>query len=203
MARVPRKTEGVTLADLATLPENVVGEIIDGELVVSPRPAPAHAVAGSVLGGDLVGSFGGSGGGSRGPGGWWIIDEPELHLDGHVLVPDLAGWRRERLPSLRGFTAFTVAPDWVCEIVSPSSVRRDRVVKTAIYASLGVPHMWLVDPDAQVVESYQLTDGRWTVAAVEGGAEVVRLPPFDAVELDLGRWWLPEEPVPENPAPEE
>lgn len=194
MAHAARKADVATLSDLEALPENVVGEIIDGELVVSPRPAPAHAVAEVTIGGDVNGAFGGPGGGAHGPGGWWILVEPELHLGGHVLVPDLAGWRRERLPSLRGFTAFTVAPDWVCEIVSPSSVRRDRVVKTAIYVSLGVPHMWLVDPDAQVVESYQLADGRWTVAAIVGGAEVARLPPFDAVELDLSRWWLPDEP---------
>ena len=196
MAQAARRQESqATLADIAALPDNVNGEIIDGELIASPRPAPAHALAASAVGGELFGSFGGAGGSGPGPGGWWILDEPELHLGGHVLVPDVAGWRRERLPSLRGFTAFTVTPDWVCEVVSPSSVRRDRVRKMAIYAALGVSYAWIVDPDAQVVESYQLIDGRWTVAAAEGGAETVRLPPFDAVELDIGRWWLPEEPA--------
>lgn len=179
--------------DIIALPENVVGEIIDGELVVSPRPAPPHALASSVIGGDLQPAFGRRGGG-RGPGGWWILDEPELHLGAHVLVPDLAGWRRERLPTLPEATGFTVAPDWVCEVVSPSSARRDRVRKMQLYASFQVAALWLVDPLARVLESYRLEGGAWVVAGTWGGSVTVRVPPFQGIELDLDEWWIPAEP---------
>ena len=190
MAEPARKLP--TYDDIIALPENVTGEIIDGGLVVSPRPASPHAFASSAIGGDLQPAFGRRGGG-RGPGGWWILDEPELHLGGHVLVPDLAGWRRERLPTLPTGVGFTVAPDWICEVVSPSSVRHDRVRKMQLYATFEVAFLWLVDPLARVVESYRLEKGAWVVAGTWGGSETVRVPPFQDVELELDEWWLPEE----------
>src|SRR5438309_11917686 len=115
-----------TYDDLLKLPEHLVGEIIDGELIVSPRPASPHAIASSAMGADLFGPFHRSSGGGSGPGGWWILDEPELHFREDVLVPDLAGWRRERMPKVPNVPAFELPPDWVGEIVSPSTERVDR-----------------------------------------------------------------------------
>jgi Uma2 family endonuclease len=180
-------------ADLDALPANVVGELVAGTLHVSPRPAAPHALAASVIGRDLGGSFHrGRGGGE--PGGWWILDEPELALGGDVLVPDLAGWRRERMPTIADVASFIVAPDWICEIVSPSTGRLDRVVKMPVYLRAGVGHLWIVDPIARTLEVYVAHDGRWVVLAAHGGAERVRARPFDAIELDLAAWWDRGEP---------
>ena len=120
-----------TYEDVLNAPENKVAEILDGELFLSPRPAPRHAAAASSLGGRVGGPFDG---GIGGPGGWWILDEPELHFGEHVLVPDLAGWRRERMPAIPDVAFFTLAPDWVCEVLSPSTARIDRGEKLPIYA---------------------------------------------------------------------
>jgi Uma2 family endonuclease len=187
-----------TYDDIVALPDGVTGEILDGELVVSPRPSQPHALASSNILIDVGQAFG-RGGGGRGPGGWWVLIEPELHLGGHVLVPDLAAWRRERLPTLTQAVGVTVVPDWVCEVVSPSTARRDRVRKMPLYASLGVAHLWLVDPLARVVESYHLEQNAWVVAGTWGGAETARVPPFHEIDLDLGAWWLPEEDPSEGP----
>ncbi len=181
-----------TYQDLLALPDNVVGEIINGELVVSPRPAPPHAFASSAMGADLNQAFHRKPGGPGGPGGWWILDEPELHLHGDVLVPDLAGWRRERMTTAPSTSAFELPPDWVCEIISPSSVRHDRMRKLPIYAREQVAWTWLVDPLARTLEVYQLdAAGRWVLLQVfgEDSGESVRVQPFEAIELDLGRWW--------------
>jgi Uma2 family endonuclease len=175
-----------TYEDLLALPEHVVGEIIHGELVVSPRPAPLHAVASSALGGGLNPPFQF---GDGGPGGWWILFEPELHLGEHVLVPDLAGWRRERMPEMPKEAFFNVAPDWVCEVISPSNARIDRGAKSLIYAKHDVSHLWFVDPAARTVEVQRNEGGRWVVVGAHGGTDRVRLEPFEAVELKLGRLW--------------
>ena len=186
-----------TYADLEQVPEPLVAEIIDGELVTSPRPRIRHALAHSVIGTDLVGPFG-HGGGRAGPGGWWILDEPELHLGrlrgrpdprDEVLVPDLAGWRRERLPTLPDVQGIELAPDWVCEILSPSTARIDRIKKMRIYGEVGVEHVWLVDVDQRTLEVYRRVQG---LLALAGGFEdraVVRAEPFEAVPIDLGGWW--------------
>src|SRR5262245_26327679 len=138
MARRPDRR--ATYADLEKVPDNMVGEIIDGELVVSPRPANPHTNASSVIGGELSGPFHRDSGGPKGPGGWWIFDEPELHLHGDVLVPDIAGWRRERMPRPASTPFIELPPDWVCEVLSPSTVRWDRTSKLAIYARERVQH---------------------------------------------------------------
>ena len=158
MPRVPPFDRPATYDDLMALPDNLVAEIIGGELHASPRPAPAHAVAGSSIGALITSpySFG-----RGGPGGWWILDEPELHLGPDVLVPDCAGWRKSRMP-LRPATAyFPLAPDWICEVLSPSTVQIDRARKLGIYAREGVSHAWLVDPLARTLEVLRLEDGRW------------------------------------------
>lgn len=173
------------------VPDTKVAEIIDGELIVSPRPASPHALAATRLGGDLLGPFDGPPGAPPAPGGWWILLEPELHFGDDVLVPDWAGWRRERLPVLENVPFFTLAPDWVCEIVSPSTGRIDRSRKMRHYAADGIAHLWLVDPLQQTLEVYRLESGRWVVAGTHGGGETVRVEPFEAVEIRLAHWWLP------------
>jgi Uma2 family endonuclease len=181
-----------TYDDLVRLPPHMVGEILDGELIASPRPSPRHANSASVIGSDLNGPFHRSGG-VGGPGGWWILDEPELHFRRDVLVPDLAGWRRERLPRLPQTAAIELAPDWACEVVSPSTEEVDRSRKMRIYAREQVAHLWLVNPVLHTLEVFALLDGRWVLEGVHQGAVRVRLAPFDAVELDLSRWWLPDD----------
>ena len=176
------------------VPDTKVAEIIDGELVVSPRPASPHTNAATVIGGDLVGPFHRDPGDPAGPGGWWIALEPELHLGDDVIVPDWAGWRRARMPVLRNTPFFTQPPDWICEVVSPSTGRVDRSRKMRIYAREGVASLWLVDPLLQTLEVYRLEGGRWVVVGTHAGDEVVRAEPFDAVALGLQRWWLPAEP---------
>jgi Uma2 family endonuclease len=126
-----------------------------------------------------------------GTGGWWILLEPELHLGEDVLVPDWAGWRRERMPVSPNAPAFTQAPDWICEVVSPSTGRIDRSRKMQIYARDGVSHLWLVDPLLETLETYRTESGRWLVVGTPAGEDTVRAEPFDAVELQLGRWWMP------------
>jgi Uma2 family endonuclease len=191
-----RSRQRATYEDLLRLPDHVVGELIDGELFATPRPASPHALASSVLGVDLGGPFGRQKGGSGGPGGWWILDEPELHFHGNVLVPDLAGWRHERMPRLPNTPAFELAPDWVCEIVSPSNQRLDRVQKMPVYAREKIAHLWLIDPLERLLETYRLEGGRWSVLGTYGGPDKVRAEPFDAIELDLGRLWIPEDGPP-------
>ena len=154
-----------TYDDLLKVPEHLVAEIIQGQLYATPRPAPKHALAASSMGGNLFGLYHQ---GSGGPGGWWILDEPELHLNAHVLVPDLAGWRRERMPHLPDTAWFELAPDWVCEILSSSTARMDRVQKMPVYAEQGVRYLWLVDPDLKPLEAYELQDGHWMLPPLSG-----------------------------------
>jgi Uma2 family endonuclease len=175
-----------TYEDLFDLPPNRVGEIVNGALYSHPRPAPRHAQSSSALGGKLYPSFDE---GEGGPGGWWILDEPELHLDDDILVPDLAGWRRERMPVLPQTAWFELAPDWVCEILSPGTARLDRTQKMPIYASAGVAHLWLINPDQRTLQAYENQHGRWGLIASHADQEQVRAAPFDAVALDLGRLW--------------
>lgn len=175
-----------TYEDVLNAPEHLVAEIIDGELYTSPRPAPRHARASSSLGGMLWGPYDH---GRGGPGGWLILDEPELHVAADIVVPDLAGWRRERLPALPAEAYFTVAPDWICEVVSPGTASIDRVRKLRIYAREGVGHAWLIDPLARTFEVLQLESGRWTIVLTASDTGVLRAEPFDEVELDLSLLW--------------
>ena len=182
---LPRERRA-TYADLFGLPDQVVGEIIDGRLVTHPRPAPRHARAYSRLGGELDGPFDQ---GRGGPGGWWILDEPEIHLGDQILVPDLAGWRRERMPKLPDAAWFDLAPDWLCEILSPATARVDRAEKLPIYAGWPVQHVWLVDPDLRTLEAYENQGGRWILLATLKDDDAVRLAPFDAISFSLRGLW--------------
>lgn len=178
-----------TYEDLLQAPDNLIAEIVDGELITSPRPAYLHALAGTALTQDLN-PFSRPPGGPHGPGGWWILYEPELHFGADILVPDLAGWRRERMPVLENVPYCELAPDWVCEVLSPSTGRLDRVRKMPIYARERVSHLWLVDPLMRTLEVYRLTGSQWAVMSTHDGAEAVRAEPFEAIELDISRWWL-------------
>jgi Uma2 family endonuclease len=173
-----------TYEDLLKVPDNLVAELIDGELYTSPRPGSRHARASSVLGAKLSNSF------DSGDGGWWIIDEPELHLGANAIVPDLAGWRRERMPVYPDAAVFDLGPDWLCEVQSPSTARIDRVKKLPIYKEHRVRHVWLLDPIDRTLEVLRLENNRWVVAGNYGGDDVVRAEPFDAVEIELGALWI-------------
>jgi Uma2 family endonuclease len=175
-----------TYEDLIRVPDGLIAEILDGVLVTQPRPAARHAVAASVLGIELGTPFYR---GKGGPGGWILLYEPELHLQGDVLVPDFAGWRRERMPEVPDTAAFELAPDWVCEVLSPSTAATDRTQKMPIYAREGVKHLWLVDPIARTLEACRLEGGRWVVIGAWRDDARVRAEPFDAIELELGRLW--------------
>lgn len=184
--RVPPFDRRATYDDLRKLPAHIVAEIVDGELHASPRPALRHARSASRLGSRLGPPFDE---GRGGPGGWIILFEPELHFQDDVVVPDLAGWRQSRLPSVPDLAALTLAPDWLCEVLSPSTSTLDRLKKLRIYAREGVGHVWLIDPLARTLEVLRLEHRRWSILAVHGSDEVVRAEPFDAIELDLAALW--------------
>jgi Uma2 family endonuclease len=177
-----------TYDDLVKVPEPLVAELVDGELFTSPRPAFPHALVTSTLGMALASLHGLPGPGR--PGGWWILDEPELHFGDDVLVPDAAGWRHERMPRVPGdVVACTLPPDWACEVISPTTGYLDRSRKMPIYARAGVPYLWLIDPSPRTLEVYRLEQGRWIVAATHGGSVTVRAEPFEEIEIDLRRLW--------------
>lgn len=181
-----RLNRPASYADLEALPESVVGEIVDGELHVSPRPASRHAFTSSRLG-FFLGGLQPKRGGPRT--GWWILFEPELHFGENVMVPDLAGWRVERMPEVPDVAAFTLAPDWVCEVLSPSTVRVDRLRKMPNYARAGVGHCWLIDVTSQTLEAFALANGLWMLAATGVADDKLRAPPFEEIELDLAELW--------------
>lgn len=185
MSVAPRRA---TYDDLIAVPDHLVAEIVAGELFTSPRPALRHAAATARIHLDLGDLEGLPGATSRG--GWWFLIEPELHFGSDVLVPDLAAWRIERMPAIPDTVAATLAPDWVCEVVSPSTGRLDRTRKMPVYAREDVRHLWMVDPVARTLEVYRLEGASWAVAGTYGGDETIHAEPFDLVELDMRRWWL-------------
>ena len=175
-----------TYQDVLDAPAHRVAEIVGGTLHTHPRPAMPHALASSQLGTELGGAFGRSRGG---PGGWWIIDEPELHLGEDILVPDLAGWRRERMPVYPDTAYVTLAPDWVCEVLSASTRRLDLHGKRPVYAREGVGHLWLVDPVDRTLEAFELREGQWVLIATAKDDDPVSVPPFEAITFGLDALW--------------
>ena len=194
-----RSRKLATYEDILALPENLVGEILDGELFALPRPSPRHTLAASGLGGALIVTFGIPGGGGP-PGGWWILDEPELHLGADILVPDIAGWRRERMASLPEKAFFELAPDWACEVLSPGTEAIDRGRKMEVYARAGVSYLWLVNPIHRTLECYRLVASLWTLLATFVGDQTVQAEPFAVVALDMSRWWVPDTRPPTDEA---
>jgi Uma2 family endonuclease len=178
--------KNATYADLCAVPDNFVAEILGGELYASPRPGAAHARAAGTLLRNLGGPFED---GENGPGGWWFVIEPELHFGTDVVVPDIAGWRRERMPVVPSVAYFTLAPDWLCEVISPSTQAIDRHKKLPIYARVGVQRLWLVDPLLQTLEVLRLVSERWSRIATHEANARVRAEPFDAIELALHALW--------------
>ena len=174
-----------TYEDIQRLPEHVSGEILFGQLYAQPRPTSRHALVETGLARDIGGPFGVARGG---PGGWVILIEPEVHLDSHVLIPDLAGWRRERLPLIPD-GPIEVVPDWICEILSPNTANKDRKIKLPLSGKLGVTHAWLVDPYAKTIEVMRFADGHWVWLVTHGDDDQMRAEPFDAVAIDLAPLW--------------
>jgi Uma2 family endonuclease len=185
MAEPKEPKRRATYQDVLDAPEHKVAEILDGELYLSPRPAGPHGSVFTTLVGELEPPFGR---GRGGPGGWIILGEPELHLGEDVCVPDLAGWRRERLSST-DHIYFEIAPDWVCEVLSRSTERHDRAKKLRIYARAGVSYAWLVSPRARTLETYRNIDGHWSLITTYADEERIRAEPFDAIELQLSDLW--------------
>ncbi|MTW20346.1 Uma2 family endonuclease [Allochromatium palmeri] len=174
---------------LAALPEGLTGEILAGQLHTQPRPTGPHGRA-SVRLDRTIGR--GYDDGDGGPGGWWILVEPEVHFirDQEVAVPDLAGWRRERMPRIPEGHRFEVAPDWICEILSPATASKDRKIKLPLYAQYGVAHVWLVDPTKRTLEVYALQDGAWQLQLQASGEDKVQAPPFVELTLELQSLWV-------------
>ncbi|MDE0348003.1 MAG: Uma2 family endonuclease [Boseongicola sp.] len=187
VARSGRKeTRRAAYQDVLDAPPHKVAEVIAGRLHTHPRPASRHAWASSGIGAKISPPFNY---GDGGPGGWWIVFEPELHLAEDIVVPDLAGWRRETMPEYPDAAYFMIAPDWVCEVLSPSTRRLDLSEKRALYAREGVRHLWFVDPDARTLEAFELRDGQWVLLATLADDAPVSLPPFDAITFPLDALW--------------
>lgn len=193
-ASSPKKP--ATYADIEALPPNMVGEILHGSLHSHPRPAPAHLRAAGRLFNNLETAFDQ---GIGGPGGWTILHEPELHLDDHVIVPDIAGWRLETMPDLPEKAYFEVPPDWVSEILSPSTMRIDRADKLQIYAQYGVGHAWYANPLAYTLEGMKLVEGHYQITSIFKDLETVTAPPFEPHAFDLSLLWRGDIPQEHKP----
>ncbi|MBI5017169.1 MAG: Uma2 family endonuclease [Deltaproteobacteria bacterium] len=177
-----------TYQDLFTIPDHTTGEILAGELVVTPRPSRRHVFTSSVLGSEVLQRFHF---GRGGPGGWIILLEPEIQLGQHTLVPDVAGWRKERFPTSEDDSWISVVPDWICEILSPNTIRMDRITKMSIYRDQAVPYVWLVDPLNKTLEVFGLqSSGAWLTLGLYAENQTVRAEPFQDVEITLGSFWM-------------
>ena len=175
-----------TYDDLIAVPSHLVAEIIGGQLHTSPRPGAPHTRAASRMGDLLGGPFDR---GVGGPGGWVILDEPELHLHGDVLVPDLAAWRRDRMTKIPQTAAFELAPDWVCEVLSASTEATDRADKMPLYGRERVGHVWLVDPVTRTLEVFSLDGVTYRLTGTHRDEAIVNAPPFEAFGLELAALW--------------
>lgn len=177
-----------TYDDLYTLPENMTGEIIAGELIATPRPSRKHVATTTLLTSRVVPPYQfGEGGG---PGGWIILVEPEVKLGEDIVVPDLGGWKRERFPISEETNWISVAPNWVCEVLSPNTMRHDKVRKMPLYAQHAVEHIWLIDPVAMTMDAFRLEGGRWLLLCSYAEDDVATVEPFQEVNINLKDLWL-------------
>ncbi|MBF0396578.1 MAG: Uma2 family endonuclease [Desulfobacterales bacterium] len=181
----PIKTNA-TYQDLYSIPENMIGEIIDGKLYAMPRPSPRHSNVASGIA-EIRGPFQH---GIGGPGGWWILVEPEIKLGQDLFVPDLAGWKKERLLHPPDTNYISIPPDWICEVLSPSTSASDRKKKMPIYAQFKVPYLWLIHPIEKTLEIFKLNGSQWLLLVTYSDDDKVKAEPFQEVEIDLANlWW--------------
>ena len=188
-AKIETEAPRATYQDVLDVPPHMVAEVVAGTLYTHPRPASPHVFACFGLANFIGSPFHY---GLGGPGGWWIAGEPELHLGEDIVVPDLAGWRHERMPEIPIVTYFTLVPDWVCEVLSPSTRKLDLDGKRAVYAREGVGYIWFVDPDARSLDAYALHGTEWVLIDSLFDDASVSLPPFEAINFNLGVLWLPQ-----------
>jgi len=188
MLQTTKKT--ATYEDLYSIPENMTGQIINGELFAMPRPSPRHCHVVSGIGFEIGPPYRF---GRGGPGGWVILDEPEIKLGQNIFVPDLAGWKKEKLPKFPKTNYISVLPDWICEVLSPGTEKTDRADKMPVYAQFGVPYLWLINPVEEILEVFKLDSGRWTLLAVYAENEKVRAEPFQETEINLENLWFEAE----------
>ncbi|MBF0119048.1 MAG: Uma2 family endonuclease [Desulfobacterales bacterium] len=175
--------------DLYTIPENMIGEIIDGELYAMPRPSYRHSNAASIIGWQIIGPYRF---GIGGPGGWIILDEPEIKFSeskSDTVVPDLAGWKKERMPELPKKNWTSIAPDWICEVLSPKTNKHDRKKKMPIYAKFGVSFLWLVNPIEKTLEIFKLASGKWSLLDFFSDDDKACAEPFHDIEIELKNFW--------------
>ena len=184
-SRAPRLA---TWSDIAGYPEGTRVEVLDGEVAFAPSPAPAH----QGIGARILRRIGGPFDEDDDPGGWWILPKVDVELGPHrVLQPDVAGWRRERVPTFPYEQPIRIVPDWVCEILSPANARRDRLQKAAIYLDSNVPFLWIIDPVERLLEAYRAQEHAWLRLGAWSDEDVARVAPFDAIELQVGRLFPP------------
>ncbi|MGF1553275.1 MAG: Uma2 family endonuclease [Paracoccaceae bacterium] len=176
--------------DVLAAPPGMNAELLGGTLYLQPRPRPRHARVEGRLANRLIDPYED---GIGGPGGWWLLIEPDVFLGEDVVIPDLAGWRRERMPDFPE-AAIDLAPDWVCEILSPSTRRFDLTLKRERYRRAGVAHLWLIDPDARTLEAFALDGGAWRLDGALGDEADVSLAPFEAVSFPLATLFPPPLP---------
>ncbi|MAQ13514.1 MAG: hypothetical protein CMN30_01765 [Sandaracinus sp.] len=187
-----RRRGAATYDDLLALPEDARAEVVRGEVLMSPAPLPRHSKVQRAIARFIGGPFDDDDG-RGGPGGWWILLEVDVRLSEHDIVrPDLAGWRRQRLPKPWDQRPIDVVPDWVCEVLSPSTMRHDRLTKARLYREAGVPSLWLIDPEARLLEAFQLRDESWVEAARCGDEDTLAIPPFGVIDLEVARLFPPE-----------
>jgi Uma2 family endonuclease len=189
IVNVSEAAKRATYQDVLDAPEQLVAEVIDGVLYTQPRPRVGHGIAATRLAGVLDGRFGAD---SSDPQGWVVLAEPELHLEPEpdIVVPDLAAWHRARFPSDLDAPFLTVEPDWICEVLSPSTARKDRTIKLPRYARAGVRWAWLLDPSTRVLEVYALDGDAWRLVGSHADDAVVHAVPFDGAAIELRRLWI-------------
>jgi hypothetical protein len=179
------RPSGAIYDDVIAAPRNLVAEIVEGRLYGTHRAPLRLSLVASAVGRVLDSS-------ERDR--WWILPKAEIHLGDNVLVPDLSGWRRERLPEIPDAPWMSIVPDWTCEVMlSPSAERLDRVVKMPFYAHEGVACVWLVKPLTRTLEVYWRDGSSWSLIDVRSGDGIIRVEPFDELEWDLGRLWADQD----------